>query len=132
MDPQHWENSRFPSLSEDVQLAAKSSSSGGGAADPLLRLPKRQRVAKIYFGTRTHKQVAQIVRELKKTAYSSVCPNLIYVPKAYLQYVIFPTHTAFLFSSGIFKQSTVFSFVRTLFTFVTTLPVLCFSSSVLC
>ncbi len=62
-------SSRCPSLSEDVQLAAKSSS---GAADPLLRLPKRQRVAKIYFGTRTHKQVAQIVRELKKTAYSSV------------------------------------------------------------
>ena len=30
----------------------------------LLRLPK------IYFGTRTHKQVAQIVRELGKTAYS--------------------------------------------------------------
>ncbi len=70
-------NSRCPSLSEDVQLAAKSSSGSGGAADPLLRLPKRQRVAKIYFGTRTHKQVAQIVRELKKTAYSSVCPNFI-------------------------------------------------------
>jgi hypothetical protein len=71
-------NSRCPSLSEDVQLAAKSSSGGGGgAADPLLRLPKRQRVAKIYFGTRTHKQVAQIVRELKKTAYSSVCPTFL-------------------------------------------------------
>jgi hypothetical protein len=36
------------------------------------RLPKRQKVPKIFFGTRTHKQVAQIVRELKKTAYSSV------------------------------------------------------------
>jgi hypothetical protein len=69
-----------------VQLTAKSS--GGSAADPLLRLPKRQRVAKIYFGTRTHKQVAQIVRELKKTAYSSVCPNFIYVPEAYIMYFI--------------------------------------------
>jgi hypothetical protein len=68
-----------------VQLAAKSSS---GAADLLLRLPKRQRVAKIYFGTRTHKQVAQIVRELKKTAYSSVCPTFIYVLEAYMMYFI--------------------------------------------
>jgi Fanconi anemia group J protein len=49
---------------------------GGGeihaaAAGPArLRLPKKQTVPKIYFGTRTHKQVAQIVRELKKTGYS--------------------------------------------------------------
>jgi hypothetical protein len=48
---------------------------GGSSEEPLLRLPKRQRVPKIYFGTRTHKQVAQIVRELKKTAYSSVNPS---------------------------------------------------------
>lgn len=27
---------------------------------------------KIYFGTRTHKQIAQITRELRKTAYSGV------------------------------------------------------------
>ena len=31
---------------------------------------KRKTVPKIYFGTRTHKQIAQIVRELKKTSYN--------------------------------------------------------------
>ena len=31
---------------------------------------KRKIVPKIYFGTRTHKQIAQIVRELKKTTYN--------------------------------------------------------------
>ncbi|XP_060580920.1 Fanconi anemia group J protein homolog [Ruditapes philippinarum] len=30
---------------------------------------KKQKLPKIYFGTRTHKQIAQITRELKKTAY---------------------------------------------------------------
>ena len=30
---------------------------------------KRKKVPKIYFGTRTHKQISQIVRELKKTTY---------------------------------------------------------------
>lgn len=29
-------------------------------------------IPKIYFGTRTHKQISQITRELKRTAYSSV------------------------------------------------------------
>ena len=37
-----------------------------------LRMPKKRKCPKIYFGTRTHKQVAQIVRELKKTSYSGV------------------------------------------------------------
>ncbi|NWU11000.1 FANCJ protein, partial [Cephalopterus ornatus] len=32
----------------------------------------RLSVPKIFFGTRTHKQIAQITRELKRTAYSSV------------------------------------------------------------
>ncbi|XP_071992545.1 Fanconi anemia group J protein isoform X2 [Engystomops pustulosus] len=32
----------------------------------------KQRVPKIYFGTRTHKQIAQITRELRRTAYSTV------------------------------------------------------------
>ncbi|CAL1537361.1 unnamed protein product, partial [Lymnaea stagnalis] len=32
----------------------------------------RTKIPKIYFGTRTHKQVAQIVRELRKTQYSNV------------------------------------------------------------
>ncbi|XP_048740276.2 Fanconi anemia group J protein homolog [Ostrea edulis] len=31
--------------------------------------PKARKVPKIYFGTRTHKQITQIIRELKKTAY---------------------------------------------------------------
>jgi len=43
-----------------------------GGCVPPLRMPKKQNVPKIYFGTRTHKQVSQIVRELKKTAYSGV------------------------------------------------------------
>lgn len=29
-------------------------------------------IPKIFFGTRTHKQISQITRELKRTAYSSV------------------------------------------------------------
>ncbi|XP_063311363.1 Fanconi anemia group J protein [Pelobates fuscus] len=33
---------------------------------------ERQRVPKIYFGTRTHKQIAQITKELRRTAYSGV------------------------------------------------------------
>ncbi|XP_075049829.1 Fanconi anemia group J protein homolog [Mixophyes fleayi] len=33
---------------------------------------ERQRVPKIFFGTRTHKQIAQITRELRRTAYSGV------------------------------------------------------------
>ncbi len=31
-----------------------------------IRLPKKQSVPKIYFGTRTHKQVSQIIRNLCK------------------------------------------------------------------
>lgn len=30
------------------------------------------RVPKIFFGTRTHKQIAQISRELRKTVYNKV------------------------------------------------------------
>jgi len=41
------------------------------------RLPKRKRCPKIFFGTRTHKQVSQIVRELKKTAYSGVRMSIL-------------------------------------------------------
>ena len=37
-----------------------------------LKMPKKRKCPKIYFGTRTHKQVSQIVRELKKTTYSGV------------------------------------------------------------
>ncbi|KAM5180304.1 Fanconi anemia group J protein [Mantella aurantiaca] len=33
---------------------------------------QKQKVPKIFFGTRTHKQIAQITRELRKTAYSGV------------------------------------------------------------
>ncbi|KAK3852627.1 hypothetical protein Pcinc_040794, partial [Petrolisthes cinctipes] len=29
-------------------------------------------VPKIFFGTRTHKQIAQIVKELRRTAYKDV------------------------------------------------------------
>ena len=50
---------------------------GGVAGPPLLSIPKRRRCPKIYFGTRTHRQVAQIVRELKKTAYSGVRMSIL-------------------------------------------------------
>ncbi|XP_075709107.1 Fanconi anemia group J protein [Rhinoderma darwinii] len=33
---------------------------------------QRQKVPKIFFGTRTHKQITQITRELRRTAYSAV------------------------------------------------------------
>ncbi|XP_025091156.1 Fanconi anemia group J protein homolog isoform X2 [Pomacea canaliculata] len=36
-----------------------------------------RRVPKIFFGTRTHKQVAQIVRELRKTAYHDVSMTIL-------------------------------------------------------
>ena len=42
-----------------------------------LRMPKRKKCPKIYFGTRTHKQVAQIIRELQKTAYSGVRMSIL-------------------------------------------------------
>ena len=47
------------------------------AAKEALRMPKRKKCPKIYFGTRTHKQVAQIVRELQKTAYSGVRMSIL-------------------------------------------------------
>ncbi|XP_070573083.1 Fanconi anemia group J protein homolog isoform X2 [Ptychodera flava] len=34
--------------------------------------PKKIKVPRIFFGTRTHKQIAQIVRELRRTAYRDV------------------------------------------------------------
>ena len=37
-----------------------------------LKMPKKRKCPKIYFGTRTHKQVSQIIRELKKTSYAGV------------------------------------------------------------
>ena len=37
-----------------------------------LKMPRKKRCPKIFFGTRTHKQVSQIVRELKSTSYSKV------------------------------------------------------------
>ena len=43
----------------------------------MLSMPKRKKCPKIYFGTRTHKQVAQIVRELQKTAYSGVRMSIL-------------------------------------------------------
>lgn len=33
---------------------------------------QKPKVPKIFFGTRTHKQIAQITRELRKTAYAGV------------------------------------------------------------
>ena len=37
----------------------------------------KKKVPKIYFGTRTHKQITQIIRELRKTAYSDVKMSIL-------------------------------------------------------
>ena len=37
----------------------------------------KKKVPKIYFGTRTHKQITQIIRELKKTDYSNVKMSIL-------------------------------------------------------
>ncbi|XP_071093309.1 Fanconi anemia group J protein homolog [Haliotis cracherodii] len=42
-----------------------------------LSTSKKKKIPRIYFGTRTHKQVAQIVRELKKTAYLDVSMTIL-------------------------------------------------------
>ncbi|NXS01502.1 FANCJ protein, partial [Oxylabes madagascariensis] len=52
-----------------------SCSSGKEAKDPSHTKKKESDqlcIPKIFFGTRTHKQISQISRELKRTAYSSV------------------------------------------------------------
>ncbi|XP_071790208.1 Fanconi anemia group J protein homolog [Asterias amurensis] len=38
---------------------------------------KRRRVPKIYFGTRTHKQIAQLIKELGKTEYKDVRMSIL-------------------------------------------------------
>jgi len=50
----------------------RSGGARAGNEPQYLRMPKKRKCPRIYFGTRTHKQVAQIVRELKKTAYAGV------------------------------------------------------------
>ena len=50
----------------------RSGGAGAGNEPQYLKMPKKKKCPRIYFGTRTHKQVAQIVRELKKTAYAGV------------------------------------------------------------
>ncbi|XP_065682986.1 Fanconi anemia group J protein homolog isoform X2 [Hydra vulgaris] len=42
-----------------------------------VKLEKRKKISKIYFGTRTHKQITQIIRELKKTAYKDVRMSIL-------------------------------------------------------
>ncbi|CAB4062059.1 BRIP1 [Lepeophtheirus salmonis] len=41
------------------------------------RRPRKRRVPKIYFGTRTHKQITQIIRELKSTSYKDTPMTLL-------------------------------------------------------
>ncbi|KAK6473236.1 Fanconi anemia group J protein-like protein [Huso huso] len=48
---------------KDSDCCAKDKENSGGG---------KQQVPKIFFGTRTHKQISQITRELRRTAYSSV------------------------------------------------------------
>ncbi|XP_071742966.1 Fanconi anemia group J protein homolog [Lepeophtheirus salmonis] len=43
----------------------------------LSRRPRKRRVPKIYFGTRTHKQITQIIRELKSTSYKDTPMTLL-------------------------------------------------------
>ena len=37
----------------------------------------KKKIPRIYFGTRTHKQITQIIRELRKTAYSDVKMSIL-------------------------------------------------------
>lgn len=46
-------------------------------APPGERKIKRKKVPKIYFGTRTHRQIAQLIRELNKTAYRDVKMSIL-------------------------------------------------------
>ena len=52
--------------------APKVNSNPGGTRKVL-----KKKVPKIYFGTRTHKQITQIIRELRKTAYSDVKMSIL-------------------------------------------------------
>merc|ERR550534_2542338 len=38
---------------------------------------KRQKIPVIYFGTRTHKQIAQVVKEFRRTIYSSTPMDIL-------------------------------------------------------
>ncbi|XP_076052795.1 uncharacterized protein LOC143032210 [Oratosquilla oratoria] len=45
---------------------------GPPTEQPRVAPPRKLRTPKIFFGTRTHKQIAQIIKELKRTAYKDV------------------------------------------------------------
>ncbi|BFZ04346.1 hypothetical protein BsWGS_07385 [Bradybaena similaris] len=55
-----------PDVNKPPQSVCVCNCTGGAERKPRAKIPK------IYFGTRTHKQVAQIVRELRKTGYHDV------------------------------------------------------------
>ena len=59
------------STSDKTAVSSKHTSDQGSRNKHTVRekTVKRKKVPKIYFGTRTHKQIAQIIRELKKTTY---------------------------------------------------------------
>ena len=67
-------NSEKPEASYGYHLPPPPRPVGARAGNEpqYLKMPKKKKCPRIYFGTRTHKQVAQIVRELKKTAYAGV------------------------------------------------------------
>ncbi|KAL2096175.1 hypothetical protein ACEWY4_008323 [Coilia grayii] len=44
--------------------------SGGGGGETATAGEKKRKIPKIFFGTRTHKQIAQVAHELKRTLYS--------------------------------------------------------------
>ena len=92
--PEENSQNEFQGLGSDVSSSERSrtannignscqASGGNGQAKKEKKVMKK-RVPKIYFGTRTHKQIEQIIRELNKTAYrdtkisiSTTSPSMI-------------------------------------------------------
>ncbi len=50
---------------------------GSARSKPVAKKIKKMKVPKIYFGTRTHKQIAQIIRELNKTSYKDTKMSIL-------------------------------------------------------
>ncbi|XP_031560838.1 Fanconi anemia group J protein homolog [Actinia tenebrosa] len=69
-DPPEWKielpNKESPCSSNETKSSGESDNKKNKKNVEQIRVPK------IYFGTRTHKQVAQITRELGKTAYKDI------------------------------------------------------------
>ncbi|XP_053729396.1 Fanconi anemia group J protein isoform X4 [Synchiropus splendidus] len=83
-DESEMGNEKHPSWSMEVKSQTGPSLSSCSTMDPCTQCPcasartipkessDKQKIPKIFFGTRTHKQITQITHELKRTVYSTV------------------------------------------------------------